>query len=129
MFNTCMAMFDPFRTMDDFNSSYNGFGTDVTDEGSFYKLTADLPGFEKEDIHIATKDNILTITAERHDSSEKSDKKGRYIRRERSYGSFQRSFDLSDVNENAVGASYENGVLTVTLPKAQKPEGHTITVE
>ena len=97
--------FDPFQKLDrvifgdpffsDATTAVAAFGTDVTDEGDFYKLTADLPGFKKDDIQIDVDNGILTISAERNEETEDQDKKGRYIRRERTYGSYKRSFDLS----------------------------------
>ena len=65
------------------------------------------------------KDGILTITAQHKESSEEKDKKGTYIRRERRYGSFTRSFDISGIQEHAITAAYHNGVLELELPKAQ----------
>ena len=93
------------------------FRTDITDEGDFYKLEADLPGFNKEDIHLDINGDMLTLSAERHSESEDKDKHGKYLRCERSYGSYSRSFDLSDVKAEEIKAKYNNGVLTLTLPK------------
>ncbi len=124
--------FDPFQRLDQFfaedpffsnvNTAVAAFGTDVSDEGDFYQLTADLPGVKKEDIQIDVENGILTIKAERNEETEDQDKKGRYIRRERTYGSYQRSFDLSNVDDEKITAKYEDGVLTLELPKKQPPE-------
>ena len=59
--------------------------------------------------------DTLTIKAERH--SEHEDKKEKYIRCERAYGSYSRSFDVTGINADAITAAYDNGVLTLTLPK------------
>lgn len=139
---TTYDAFDPFQRLDRFfardpffseaMTAANAFGTDVTDEGDFYQLTADLPGFKKEDISIDVEDGMLTIKAERNEENEEKDKKGRYLRRERSYGSYQRSFDLSDVDDDRITAKYEDGVLTLELPKKQAPEierKKSITIE
>ena len=67
---------------------------------------------------------MLTISAEHSDSSEEKGEDNKYIRRERSYGSFSRSFDISAVNADAVSAKYENGVLTLDMPK-KSPEAPT----
>lgn len=125
-----LSIYDPFREMDNFerhffdspffgtsSSSMAGFNTDITDEGDSYKLTADLPGFEKGDINIDINDNTLTLSAERHSEFEKEDKKGKYIRVERSYGSYSRSFDLTGIKDDEIEAKYDNGVLTLVLPK------------
>lgn len=128
-----LSIYDPFREMDNFerhffdspffgtsSSSMAGFNTDITDEGDSYKLTADLPGFEKGDINIDINDNTLTLSAERHSEFEKEDKKGKYIRVERSYGSYSRSFDLTGIKSDNIEAKYDNGVLTLTLPKEEE---------
>lgn len=111
---------DPFFS--NAGTAVAAFGTDVTDEGEAYKLTADLPGFKKDDINIEVENGILTITAERNEETEDKDKKGRYIRRERTYGSYRRSFDLAEVEEDNITAKYEDGVLTLELPKKTAPE-------
>ena len=124
--------FDPFGRLDkvffgdpffsNAPAAVAAFGTDVTDEGDCYKLTADLPGFKKDDINIDVEDGILTIAAERKEETEDTDKKGRYIRRERTYGSYRRSFDLTEVDDENITAKYEDGVLTLELPKKQVKE-------
>ena len=106
-------------------SLFTGFGDmsqfrcDIQDKGDSYLLEAELPGFAKEDIQLNVKDGILTISAQHKESSEEKDKKGNYIRRERRYGSFTRSFDISGIQEHAITAAYNNGVLELDLPKAQ----------
>ena len=74
---------------------------------------------------------MLTITAVRHSEHEDKDKKGRYVRCERSYGSYQRTFDVSMVKQNEITAKYEDGVLKLTLPKRTEtvPESRTLTIE
>ena len=139
-----LSIYDPFREMDNFerhffdspffgtsSSSMAGFSTDITDEGDSYKLTADLPGFEKGDINIDINDNTLTLSAERHSEFEKEDKKGKYIRVERSYGSYSRSFDLTGIKEDEIEAKYDNGVLTLTLPKKDevKPTSRRLEIK
>jgi HSP20 family protein len=81
-----------------------------------------------EDIDVSVADGVLTIKAESHDESE-TETKGFY-RRERRFGSFQRQFTLpADVNADAANASYEDGVLTLTLPKAETAKPKAIKVE
>ena len=124
--------YNPFREMEelerklfgDFSSdSLAGFGTDIIDRGDSYLLEADLPGFAKEDVTLDVEDDVLTINAERHSEYEDSDKKNNYLRCERSYGKYSRSFDVSMINKDAITAKLENGVLRVTLPKkAEEPK-------
>ena len=101
------------------NSTVSSFRTDIRDEGDKFVLEAELPGFKKEDIKLDLKDGILTVSAQHSESSEEKDKKGSYIRRERRYGSFARKFDVSGIQEDGITAAYNNGVLELTLPKAQ----------
>lgn len=98
------------------------FRTDIKDEGDHYLLEAELPGFRKEDIDLDLKDGVLTISAHHDETVENKDENGRYVCRERRTGSFARSFDVSGIQEDAIGAAYENGVLKLTLPKLGEPE-------
>ena len=120
-----VAAFDPFRELDELERSFFGngrnvssFRTDVTDTGDAYKLEAELPGFKKEDIQIDVENEVLTISAKR--SEEKKDEKHNVVKRERFYGSFSRSFDVSGINVDGIEASYTHGVLTLTMPKKQE---------
>lgn len=87
-----------------------------TEDG--YTLTADLPGVKKEDLHLDVKDNTLTISADVNTETA-CEEKG-YLCRERRSGHVERSFNLEGIDEAAITAAYENGVLTLQLPK-QKP--------
>ena len=122
---------NPFSEMEEmekrlFNNSFFSnadlaeFKTDITDEGDYYELKADLPGFKKEDIHVDVADDRLTVSAERHSNYEDKDKKGNYLRCERSYGSYARSFDISGIDAAGIKAAYADGVLRVTLPKQKE---------
>ena len=93
-------------------------------------MEADLPGFNKEDIKVDIGDGALTITAQRKKESEEKGKNG-YVRRERSYGSFRRSFDLTGVDAEKISGSYKDGVLTLNLPKQseQAPASRRLELE
>lgn len=65
-------------------------------------------------------DDRLTVTAERHSNFEDKDKKNKYVRCERSYGTYARSFDISGIDAKAIKAAYSDGVLRVTLPKQKE---------
>ena len=126
-----------FDTFDNFardffrksNADLPAFRTDIRDTGDSYVLEAELPGFKKENISLDLKDGILTITASQSESSEEGS--GSYIRRERRYGSFQRSFDVTGIDETGISAAYQDGVLCLTLPKAKpaEPEVHRIEIQ
>ncbi|MBR1764159.1 MAG: Hsp20/alpha crystallin family protein [Ruminococcus sp.] len=102
--------------------------TDIKDEGDKYVMEAELPGFNKEDISLDITDNMLTLSAEH--KSETEDKKDNYVRRERHFGSYKRSFDLSGIDTEGITAEYRNGVLTVGLPKKveKKPESRKLEI-
>jgi len=97
---------------------------DVTQTDKGYEITAELPGMEEKDIDVKLANGILTIRGEKRD--EKEEKKNDYYVRERSFGSFERSFQVPEnVDTDKVSASFKKGVLTVMLPKsaeAQKTE-------
>lgn len=107
------------------------FRTDVSDEDDHYLLEADLPGFDKNDIHIDINGDNLTINAERHSRYEEKDKKDKLLRVERSYGAYSRSFDISGIEAEGIKAKYDNGVLKLTLPKKQVslPESKRLEIE
>ncbi len=112
--------------------SFSGFNTDIQDTGKEYVLEAELPGFNKEDIHVDVQDGVLTISAKHEEKQdEKDEKSGKYVRRERRYGSYQRSFTLDGVDPKNIQGAYENGVLKLTLPKEQPavPETHRIEIQ
>ena len=115
-----MNSFYPYRQVSDMRRSFVNsasalFRTDVSDVGDAYKLEAELPGFKKEDININIEDERMTISVERKSDSE--DNKPNYMRRERFYGSYSRSFDLSGIDADNISASYTDGILTLNLPK------------
>ena len=91
--------------------------TDVRETEDTYELDVDLPGFKKEDIHVDVDGDTMTIRAERHSEHEDQDKKGNYVRCERSYGSYQRAFDISGVEVANISAQYNDGVLKLNMPK------------
>ena len=100
---------------------------DLTDEDDAVIVTADLPGYEKEDIHLSVSDDLLTVRAEREATAEHDDES--YVRRERHAQSARRTIPLpATVDEEAASAVYRNGVLTVTLPKLHA-DSHAIDIE
>ncbi|MFW6318340.1 MAG: Hsp20/alpha crystallin family protein [Halorubrum sp.] len=109
---------------------------DIAEYDDEFVVVADLPGYEREHIDVRAADGRLTITAERdqtmRDDEAAEGEAGRYLRRERRHESVTRAVDLpSSVVETEANATYQNGVLTVTLPKVtdDADEGHRIDVE
>ena len=124
------------RFFDDFEKDFcNGFPTitsafrtDVEDKGDSYLVKAELPGFKKEDIDIDINGECMTVRAVHEESDE--EKKKNYVRRERYYGTIARSFDITGIDAEAISAKYENGILELTLPKAQPktPAGKKVAI-
>ena len=114
--------------------SFGAIAVDLVDEGDQYVLTADLPGYESDDIDVQLPDaTTLRINAEREDTvgSDADLEEGIFIRQERTRSSVSRSVSLPDrVAKADTEATYQNGVLTVTLPKAElaDDEGRHIPV-
>ena len=114
---------DVSNYFDDFEKAFFGnmpelasFRTDVLDKGDSYVLEAELPGFKKEDIDISLEGDVLTVSAS-HEEKNEEKKNGQYLRRERRFGSYKRSFDVSGIDVEHIGAAYNNGILELTLPK------------
>ncbi|HXQ27897.1 MAG TPA: Hsp20/alpha crystallin family protein [Gemmatimonadales bacterium] len=101
---------------------------DVLEEPAAIRIVAEVPGIAPNEVKISLENNLLTISgAKRQTADERTDQVHRY---ERSYGTFTRSFTLpATVDPNAITAAYEHGVLTVTLPKAEKARPRQIQVE
>ena len=110
---------DPF---DHLLESTSNFNVDIREEEQAYIVEAELPGMSKDSIQLKYEDNVLSIGATQEESKDEKDDKGNYIRRERSTKSFSRQFLLKNVKEEDINASFENGVLTVTLPKKNSDE-------
>lgn len=125
LFDDFFGMDAPFRGMHNMNVN-TVMKTDVKEHEQGYELDISLPGYKKEDIQAELKDGYLTINAATSQNREEKDEKtGRYIRRERYSGSCSRSFFVGeDVTQEDIKARYENGVLTLEIPKkeAKKPE-------
>ena len=115
--NHTVSNFNPFHDFDELERAFfsdnalSEFKTDIQEDGDNFVL---------EDIHVDVADDRLTVTAERHSNFEDKDKKNKYVRCERSYGTYARSFDISGIDAKAIKAAYSDGVLRVTLPKQKE---------
>lgn len=104
------------------------FPADVVDEGDKVRVTAELPGFNKQDIEVGIEDSQLDIYAKKEEKEEEKEKD--FIRQERKFGEVRRKIPLpSDVKEEEIKATYNNGVLEVTMPKAEAAKKTSIKVE
>lgn len=103
---------------------------DVKESGDAYTVQAEIPGVPKEDIQVAVEGNVVSLRAEvkQQDSTSQDEKT---LRSERYYGAVSRSFQLaSDIDQAQAKAKYDNGVLTLTLPKKQAMSGaQRLTIE
>ena len=97
--------------------------TDVREKDNAYELDVDLPGFKKDEITVDLKDGYLTIGASKGLDKDQSDENGKYIRRERYAGVCSRSFYVGEnVRPEEIGAKYEDGILRLSVPKADRKE-------
>ena len=100
---------------------------DISEAEDHYEVVAEVPGLAKEDITLSFEDQVLTLKGEKKTKYE--DKKLNYHRVERFYGKFERSFRLpQSVKTNEIKAKYENGILTVTIPKSEEAKPREITI-
>lgn len=91
---------------------------DIKENDKEYIVEAELPGVRKDEINIDLRDNRLTISVERDE--ETREEKDNYIRRERRFGSMARSFYVDNIVDDKIDAKFENGVLTIVLPKKEE---------
>lgn len=131
-------LFDDFFNNDFFGRDFRKFEapsmkTDVKEVDGNYELSIEVPGFNKEDITASLKNGYLTISAKHEENNDENNEQGKYIRRERRFGSCQRSFFVGEaITEEDIKASYNNGILKLTLPKEKEslPESpKTIAIE
>ena len=103
---------------------------DIHEKEDSYEIKLDVPGYKKEDITIEIGDNELIIKAKHEESNEEKDENGKVIKRERQFGSAQRSFYIGDdVAKEEIEAKCENGVLQITMPKTKKEEPQKKLIE
>ncbi len=117
-----VSAYNPFRELEEMSRSFwedtniTAFRTDICEKDGSYILDAELPGFKKEDISIDLDKDCLTIRAE-HKSEQTEEENNSYVRRERFYGTYTRSFNVKGIDTDAITAAYNDGVLTLTMPK------------
>jgi len=101
---------------------------DLMENEAEIRLVAELPGIPREDVKISLTDNILTVRGEKKAQAEEKNESWHLV--ERSYGSFERSFNLAGpVDASKVKAKFENGLLIVTLPKSEESRPREIRIE
>lgn len=109
-------IFDSFLT----NDNSKSMKCDIYEKDGDYHIEMEIPGFDKNDISIETNKGYLTVTAEKQEEQNEDNKN--YIRRERNYGKYQRSFYLGDIESDNIKASFKHGMLKVVIPKQEQIE-------
>jgi len=146
-----LTQWEPFREMEDFQNRLStlfgrplrrpdGHGreditladwmplADITEDEKEYLIKAELPELRKEEVKVTVENGVLIISGER--KFEQEEKKKKYHRVERGYGTFVRSFTLpDDADANRVKAEFKHGLLTVHLPKSERAKPKQIEVD
>lgn len=132
------GVFDPFANFERGQDRVFGkrsaqlMRTDIRETDKAFKLSIDLPGFKKEDVSAELKDGYLTVSAVKNHENDQKNEEGRLIRQERYSGSCSRTFWVGEnVDEKDCKAAFENGILTVEVPKIpvhQEPEKRMIAI-
>jgi HSP20 family protein len=105
-----------------------GPNVDIVENADAFEIHAELPGVKQEEVKITLHDNVLTLSGEK--KQETKEDKDNVLRIERNYGRFERSFSLpTTVKADAVRAAFEDGVLKITLPKAETAKARQIEIE
>lgn len=122
-FTNVQKLFEPLTT------SFTHLSVDVAESGKAYTITAELPGVPEKDVEVSVSDDMLIIKGEKRQEREEKDD-NQYVS-ERSYGSFRRMFSLPrGTDADKIEAHFRNGVLTVTVPKADvKQESRKVEIE
>lgn len=124
-------LFDSFFLRDTYEDLFPSVwmpAIDVAETDDEYVVKVELPGVNKDDVRITVQENILTVRGEKKRENER--KESNFHRVERSYGSFQRSFTLpTTVRADKIDATYKEGLLTITLPKAEEAKPKAIDVK
>jgi len=110
-----------------FFSAANSMKADIRETDKEFIIDAEMPGVKKEDIKLDLRDDTLTISVERDEQV--NEERENYVRRERRYGGFSRSFYVENVKHEGVMAKYNDGILTITLPKAEEVQSKKRQIE
>ena len=122
--NNCMEDLFDFPRFDSFEKDFrpiaNLMKTDIKEEENDYLMDIDIPGYNKDNIEIMLNDGYLNIKASKNEEKEEKDENSKVLRKERMSGMMERSYYVGeDIKEDDIKAKYENGVLSLTIPKKQ----------
>lgn len=127
------SLFGPFGGLPEAQPLRQRFGgmmpkVDVSESEREIQIVAELPGLKQEDVELSVENDLLTLRGETSSSRDEKDKQ--YHLTERSYGRFERSFRLPEtVDREKISASFDNGLLTVTLPKSERAQPKAKRIE
>ena len=102
--------------------------TDISEKDDRYELKAELPGFSKDQIDISYENGMLIISAENNQVNEEKDDEGKVIQKERSYSNVKRMYSLNNIDEDNIDAKFEDGILSVDLPKTENNQRKVIDI-
>jgi len=102
--------------------------TDISEKDDRYELKAELPGFSKDQIDISYENGTLIISAENNQVNEEKDDEGKVIQKERSYSNVKRMYSLNNIDEDNIEAKFEDGILSVDLPKTENSQRKVIDI-
>ncbi len=114
---------------DQWESGLRSLPTEIVESNEELRFNMEIPGVRLEDIDLTVENNILTVSGEKKEERKEGEDEGNYRLYERCYGRFERSFVLPrHADASRVDARYDNGVLTVTFPKAEEAKPHRIEI-
>lgn len=109
--------FNNYLDLFDSKNNRNFMNTDIIDKGDKYLLKMEIPGIQKQDITIDYENENINIKVIKNDQCEESDN---YLKQEICYGEYSRGFYVGKINEEEIEANYNNGILTISIPKEAK---------
>lgn len=105
-----------------------GIKIDISEKDDRYELKSELPGFSKDQIDISYENDMLIISAENNQVNEEKDDEGKVIQKERSYSNVKRMYSLNNIDEDNIEAKFEDGILSVDLPKTENNQRKVIDI-
>ena len=130
--NNALSIFDEMDNLfDDFFKPIKyDMKSDVREVENGYEIDVEVPGFNKNEVVVDYNDGYITVSA-KHETNNVQKKHGKYIHQERTYSSLERSYYVGEIDKSKVNVKLNDGVLTISLPKAsiETPKGKTIMIE
>ncbi len=114
----------PFRK--EMNNLQNMMRTDIEETDTGYEFKIEVPGFERSDLNISFENGYLTVAANKTSNTQG---RGKFLRRERVASACSRSFYVGEIDESKINAGLQHGVLTISIPKENKPARHQIEIK